>query len=246
MGAAMPCRCARRTISPLKKSVSTLPVLRLNDCQVELLAPVFRPGTGRGVGPSARAAVDISNETNSIPASRNTCSPSARSAATTWVRSAPSVDSAPAALARLLNSLLYFQGATSSTTRIRMPAADVELTDPRPRPHDHLTGFEVHGRQPDADTEDPAEIAQRFLFGGNAVERGQHWQQIACRPEDTVRTVDRLIHPLLQRHVELLSFGGEDQHGVGSQSQMFGTLHRLDRRVECAVGRSQCQARGRQ
>src|SRR6516164_6210074 len=75
MGASMPCRCASRTISPLKKSVSTLPVLRLNDCQVELLGPVFRPGTGRSVGPSARAAVDSSSETNSIPACLSTYSP---------------------------------------------------------------------------------------------------------------------------------------------------------------------------
>src|SRR5277367_5379662 len=117
----MPCRCASRTISPLKKSVSTLQVLRLSDCQVELLAAESHPGIGRIVGPSARAAFDVSNETKSIPACRNTFSPSRRTAASTLPVS--SADSAPAALPRLLSSLLYFQGPTSSAIRTKIPAA---------------------------------------------------------------------------------------------------------------------------
>src|SRR6201995_6003330 len=119
----MPWRCAVRTISPLRKSVSTLPVLRLNDCQVELLGPAFHPGIERMVGPSARAAVDVSNEMNSIPACRNTFSPSAGTAATTWFALVGSADRAPTALPRLLSSLLYFQGATSSGVRTRIPAS---------------------------------------------------------------------------------------------------------------------------
>src|SRR6201999_2615393 len=106
-----------------RKSVSTSPVLRLSDCQVELLGPAFHPGIGRMVGPSARAAVDVSNETNSIPACRNTFSPSARTAATTWLALVGSADRAPTALPRLLSSLLYFQGATSSGVRTWIPAA---------------------------------------------------------------------------------------------------------------------------
>jgi hypothetical protein len=35
--------------------------------------------------------------------------------------------------------------------------------------------------------------------------------------------VHRLIHPLLQRHVQLLGFGGEDEHVIGSQPQLLGT-----------------------
>src|SRR6185437_7260514 len=132
-GAATPCRWATRTISPLRKSVSASPVLRLSDCQAELLGPPSQPGTGRTVGPSTRAAVDVSKETKSIPACPNTCSPSLRSAATNSPALAGSATRAPTALPRLLSSLLYFHGATSGGVRTRIPAAFHVVASPANR-----------------------------------------------------------------------------------------------------------------
>src|ERR1700733_8489325 len=115
----------------------------------------------------------------------------------------------------------------------------MELAAPRPRPHDPLTGLEVDGRQPDTDTKHQPEIAERFLFGGNAVQRGQRRQQLACGPDDTMPAMNRLIHPLLQCHVELLGLGREDQYVVSGQPQMLGARYRGDWSVESTVGRSE-------
>jgi hypothetical protein len=88
----------------------------------------------------------------------------------------------------------------------------VELTDHWPGSRDHLAGFEVYGGQPHADAEYPTEIAQGFLLGRNAIERGHRRQQLARRACDTAPVMDRSINPFVQRRVELLRFGREYQH----------------------------------
>src|ERR1700757_1782667 len=56
----------------------------------------------------------------------------------------------------------------------------------------------------------------------------------------------RLIHPFLQSRVELVCFGGEDQHVAVRQPDILSPRCRADLRAECAVRRPQSYARGRQ
>jgi hypothetical protein len=104
----------------------------------------------------------------------------------------------------------------------------------------------VHGRQPDTDAKYAAEITQRFFLGGNTVEGSHRRQSLACGFDNTIRAMNRLIHPFLQCRVELLSFSRKDQHVAMGQPHMVGPGRRGDRRAKGTVGRSQRHARGRQ
>ena len=110
IGALVPSFAASRTISPFRKSVSTVPCPRTRLCQVEPSGTPYKSFCGRITSFGGRTAI-FSTATQRIPARARMSLPSSCTAAAIRLVSPPgTLVTAPTALARFFSSLPYFTG----------------------------------------------------------------------------------------------------------------------------------------
>ena len=109
-----------------------------------------------------------------------------------------------------------------------------------------VPGSRCSSRQPHANPEDAAEVTQRLLLGGDTVECGQRGYQVARGSDGSVRSMNGLVHPVLQRGVKLLGLRGEHQYVAFRQPHLGCTGDGRHRCPEGAIRRPQHDAVGGQ